>query len=56
MPPDQRHPDHRLDGCDVDMTVDPTPDDELDLLVLFAGVDSADVERHAAELRELLSP
>lgn len=46
---------HRLDGCDVDMAVDPTPDDELDLLVMFAGVDPADVETHAAGLREMLS-
>jgi hypothetical protein len=25
-----------VDGCDVDMTAEPTPDEELDLLVLFA--------------------
>lgn len=28
--------DNLLDGCDEDFTVDPTPDDESDLFVLFA--------------------
>jgi hypothetical protein len=28
--------DDLLDGCDLDFTVDPTPDDEADLFVLFA--------------------
>lgn len=51
----ERHPDHEVDGCDVDMAENPTSDDDLDLVVLFAGVDPADVERHAAELRELLA-
>ncbi len=25
-----------LDGCDIDFTVEPTPDEEVDLFVLFA--------------------
>lgn len=28
--------DDTLDGCDLDFTIDPTPDDEADLFVLFA--------------------
>lgn len=28
--------DEHLDGCDADFTIDPTPDDESDLFVLFA--------------------
>lgn len=51
---DQRHPDHELDGCDVDMVADPTSDDDLAYLVLFAGVAPEDVEAHAAALREVL--
>jgi hypothetical protein len=32
----------------------PVSDEDLDALVLFAGVAPADVERHAAELRQVL--
>ena len=49
------HDDEFLDGCDLDFTVDPTPDDEADLFVLFAeALDPnnpktiADVEREWA--------
>lgn len=45
-----------IDSCDADFTVDPTPDDELDFVVLFADVDPSDVdalERRAAEWAEL---
>ena len=29
-------PDDLIDGCDIDFTVDPTPDDEVELFPLFA--------------------
>jgi hypothetical protein len=41
-----------LDGCDLDFTQDPTPDDELDALVLFADVDTSDPDAVAARARE----
>lgn len=48
-----------LDGCDLDFTVDPTPDDEADLFVLFAeALDPANpktVDEAKAEWDELLS-
>lgn len=45
-----------LDGCAVDMAADPTPDDAIDGVVLFADVDLDDAEAvatRAAEWREL---
>jgi len=33
---DPANDDDLLDGCDLDFTEDPTPDDESDLFVLFA--------------------
>ena len=42
------------DGCAVDMTKDPTPDEDVDGVVLFAGVDPVDVDDHAKALRALL--
>lgn len=44
---------HTLDGCDVDLAEDPTSDEDLPYLVLFAGVPADQVEQHAAALREL---
>lgn len=50
--------DAELDGCEVDMTEDPTPDDEVDLLVLFADAldpdTPGDVESRRAEWEALL--
>jgi hypothetical protein len=31
------------DGCELDFTDDPTADEDLDAVVLFAGVDPGDV-------------
>lgn len=45
---------HDADGCDLDFAEDPTPDEDIDLLVLFAGVPPDQVEQHAADLRALL--
>jgi hypothetical protein len=48
--------DDEVDGCDVDLTKSPTPDGDLDGIVLFADVDLADVdriERRVAEYDEL---
>lgn len=42
------------DGCDLDFTKDATADEDVDALVLFAGVDPADVDDHAAALRAML--
>jgi hypothetical protein len=45
-----------LDGCDLDFTENPTPDDEIDALVLFADVDTSDpdaVARRAQEWSDL---
>lgn len=47
--------DDTLDGCDVDTTEDPTPDEDIDGVVLFAGVPADQVEAHAAALREVLA-
>lgn len=33
-----------LDGCDIDFRQDPTPDDHIDGVVLFAGIDPEDAE------------
>lgn len=40
-------------GCDVDRHADPTTDDQLDGVVLFAGVPADEVDAHAAALRAL---
>lgn len=32
------------DGCELDFTVDPTADEDVDGLVLFAGVDPEDAD------------
>lgn len=45
---------HHVDGCEVDLAADPTSDDDLDFVVLFAGVPADQVEAHAAKLREVL--
>lgn len=31
-----------FDGCELDFTADPTPDEDIDGLILFADVDPAD--------------
>ena len=46
IPPED---DDYLDGCELDFTVDPTPDADLPWVVLFAGVDLTD--RAAVEAR-----
>lgn len=47
------------DGCDVDMTEDPTPDDQVDLLVLFADALDPDtpgtVKEREAEWKKLFT-
>lgn len=43
--------DDDLDGCDEDFGA--TPDDDLDGVVLFAGVPEDEVEAHADALRSL---
>lgn len=46
--------DDLLDGCVLDFTVDPSPDDELDLICLFPqGTDTPKLERTATEWLEL---
>lgn len=51
--------DNILDGCELDFTVDPTPDDEVDLLTLFAEAlnpnNPKTVEEAEAEWRELFN-
>jgi hypothetical protein len=45
-----------LDGCDFDFTVEPTPDDDIDGIVLFADLDPQDAEaisRRKAEWEEI---
>lgn len=46
--------DDELDGCDIDFAEHAVDDDVVPYVALFAGVDEADVEAHAAQLRELL--
>jgi hypothetical protein len=43
--------DEEEDGCALDFTVDPTPDEDIDGVVLFAGMDLED--RDAVAAREL---
>lgn len=48
--------DDTLDGCAIDFAEDPTPNDELDAVVLFADVDPDDpaaVAAREAEWREI---
>lgn len=51
--------DNLLDGCDADFTVDPTPDAEADLFVLFAeALDPANpktVEQAKADWEQVLA-
>lgn len=45
-----------LEGCDIDFSEDPTSDDDLDAVVLFADVDPSDtaaIEARKAEWQEL---
>lgn len=46
--------DDELDGCDVDFAADPTTDDNVPYVALFAGVPPDDVVDHARQLREVL--
>ena len=41
--------DDLLDGCELDFTEDPTPDEHVPYAVLFAGIDKRD--RSAIEAR-----
>lgn len=44
------------DGCDLDFTIDPTDDTDVDAVVLFADIDPADVSavaRRRGEWEEL---
>jgi hypothetical protein len=50
---DHLRADPQLCGCDVDRHVDPTTDDQLEVVVLFAGVPADEVATHAAALRAL---
>jgi hypothetical protein len=47
--------DDDVDGCEIDFTEDPTPDDDLDYVVLFADVlgDEKAIEARADEYRAL---
>lgn len=51
--PDDAH----LDGCDIDLTLDPVPDEEVELFALFAEALDPDtdktVEEAKAEWQEL---
>lgn len=46
--------DDELDGCDIDFAADPTPDQHVPYVALFAGVAPDDVDEHARQLREVL--
>jgi len=43
------------DGCEVDFTHDPTADDDIDGVVLFAGVPADEVDAHRQALIEVLA-
>lgn len=45
--------DPEMCGCDVDRHDSPTPDADIDAVVLFAGVAAKDVAAHAEAWREL---
>lgn len=47
--------DDELDGCELDFSENPTPDDEVDYVVLFAGVPEDEIEKVAAEYKELFN-
>ncbi|CAB4201944.1 hypothetical protein UFOVP1360_12 [uncultured Caudovirales phage] len=50
--------DNEQDGCEIDFSESPTPDADLDAVVLFADVDPTDeaaVAARAAEWSEVLS-
>jgi hypothetical protein len=49
QPPDDYDP---PDGCAVDMAEDPTPDDDIDGITLFADVDASDPEAVARRKAE----
>lgn len=44
--------DDLVDGCDIDFAAEPTSDDDLDALVLFADVDTNDPAAVEARRRE----
>jgi hypothetical protein len=50
MPHD--HDDDRLDGCELDFTVDPTADADVDGIVLFADIDPGDQAAVVARIAE----
>ena len=54
---DEPYPYDEVDGCDLDFAVDPTPNDEVDLVTLFAeGLDPNNpktIEEVRAEWEEL---
>lgn len=41
--------DARLDGCDLDFTADPTSDDDLDFVVVFAEALDPNSDKTVAE-------
>jgi hypothetical protein len=43
------------DGCEVDFTHGPTADDDIDGVVLFAGVPADEVDAHRQALLEVLA-
>lgn len=46
--------DDELDGCELDFNDnDPTPDDEVDFVALFAGASKAEAKKLAKEYRKL---
>ena len=48
--------DDTLDGCELDFTADPTPDGNVDMVVLFADCDHQDqVDARRAAWAELLA-
>ena len=50
-----RTPVEELDGCEEDFTEDPTEDDDIATVALFASVNEEDVEKTAAEWGELFN-
>jgi hypothetical protein len=43
------------DGCALDFSKDPTPDENLDYVVLFAGVAPEDIEKVAEEYKKVFA-
>ena len=48
-------PVEELDGCEEDFTEDPTSDDDITAVVLFASADEENVETLVAEWGELFN-